>query len=257
MIDCLPLAASSHLPADVFVLNSLHPQDHELTNEKSLSCCRTSLPIYNLQIDYLQGLLQSRSIMASKWISKLSLSRPPSASLSSTWSRPPSASLSYSILACICISKLSRSWPPGASLCYTISASKCISKLGWSQPLSASLNPLDYGLHVTPLVLQVYFWDHTGSLNNPNMDRRSGITNCHSYFCNGSTIQISPPISDISIAQPSHELIDDRDLANCKWHVYHICIVNGRGISIVNGHSLSAGNLIPSCWTNHYPLMLQ
>jgi hypothetical protein len=35
-------------------------------------------------------------------------------------------------------------------------------------------------------VLQVYFWDYTGSLDNPNMDTRSGITNYHSDLCIGS-----------------------------------------------------------------------
>jgi len=39
---------------------------------------------------------------------------------------------------------------------------------------------------VIPLVLQVYFSDHTGSLNNPNLQIQSGITNCHSYFRVGS-----------------------------------------------------------------------
>jgi len=35
---------------------------------------------------------------------------------------------------------------------------------------------------VTPLVSRVYFSDHPGSLDNPNMDTRFGITNYHSDF---------------------------------------------------------------------------
>jgi len=45
--------------------------------------------------------------------------------------------------------------------------------------------------HSMPLLLPVYFWDHTGSLNNRNMDIRSKIMNCHSYVRIGSTFQIS------------------------------------------------------------------
>jgi len=67
----------SHLSADV-VLNSLHLHNYKLTNEYSLSCHRASL-----QIDRLQVLLQSRSIIACKCISKLAWSQPQSASLSS------------------------------------------------------------------------------------------------------------------------------------------------------------------------------
>ena len=116
--------------------------------------------------------LQTSSISASKCISQLPRSRPPSASLSSTCSRPPSASpnsLDYglqvhlwvhSIMASQCIAKLAPSRPRSASLSYSISASRCISKLARSRPPSASLsstrsrpanaspNSLDPGLQV-------------------------------------------------------------------------------------------------------------
>ena len=108
----------SHLSADV-VLNSLHSHNYKLTDELSLSCHRTSL-----QIDSLQVLLQSRSIIACKCISKLARSWLPTASSEFTRSRPPSASpnsLDYglqvsTILASKCISKLARLRPPSASL---------------------------------------------------------------------------------------------------------------------------------------------
>jgi len=111
----------SHLSADHVVLNPLHSHNHELTNELSPSSRRASLPIYRLQIDHLQVLLQSRSITASKCISKLARLRPPSVSPSS---------LDYGLQVC------------------TITASMCISKLARSQSPSVSLNSHDYGLQV-------------------------------------------------------------------------------------------------------------
>jgi len=113
--------------------------------------------------DRLQVLVQSRSITASKCISKLARSRPPTVS---------PASLDYglqvrTIMASKCISKLARSRPPGASLSspdvgiqlhlqtgaimaskfiseFTITASKCISKLARSRPPSSH----DHGLQL-------------------------------------------------------------------------------------------------------------
>ena len=118
----------SQLSVDHVVLNSLHSHDYKLTNGSSLSFRCTSLLIYRLQINLLQ-VLQSRSIMACKYISKLARSRPPSVSLR-----------------------------------YTISASKCISVLHnlglqvhlWvtqSRPPSASPNSLNHGLQVHSLSL--------------------------------------------------------------------------------------------------------
>jgi len=121
----------------------------------------------------------------------------------------------------------------------------------------ASLTCIGSSISLTPLVLKVHFWDYTGSLDNPNMDIRSRFTNYHSYFRNRSTFQISSPISHISITRPSHQWINDSDLANREWDMYHLWIDNGCKISIVNGHSSSAGNLIPSRRTNDYPLMLR
>ena len=70
----------SHLSADHVLLNFLHSHNYKLTNEYSLSSHHTSLPNYRLQIDHLQVLLQSRSIMASKCISRLHRSQPTSVS---------------------------------------------------------------------------------------------------------------------------------------------------------------------------------
>jgi len=93
--------------------------------------------------------------MASKCISKLARSQPPSVSLNS---------LNYclqvrSITASKCISKLAGLRPPSASpnlLDYSLrtrldSASKCISKLARSRPPSISPNSLDYGLQVSTI----------------------------------------------------------------------------------------------------------
>ena len=107
-------------------------------------------------IDRLQVLVQSRSITASKSISKLARSRPPSAS---------PISLQYGlqarmIMASKCMSKLAPSLPQSASpssldhilqvyqLTCSITPSNCISKLARSQPPSVCRNSLDYGLQV-------------------------------------------------------------------------------------------------------------
>jgi len=58
---------------------------------------------------------------------------------------------------------------------------------------------------VTPLVLQVYFWDHTGSLDNPNMDTWSGTTHYHSDLRNATTVQNGSPINHISITRPLYQ----------------------------------------------------
>jgi len=103
----------SHPSADHVVLNSLHSHNYKLTNELSLSLRRASLPNYRLQIDRLLVLLQSRSIMFSMCISKLTRSQPPSVSLNCH---------DYGLQVRI------------------ITASKCISKLTWSRLPKASPN---------------------------------------------------------------------------------------------------------------------
>jgi len=95
-----------HIPADPVVLNCVHSHNCELTNEWSLSSRHTSLPNYHPQIDSLQILLQPRSIMASKWISKFALSRPPSASLNLLKQCLQVYLRTISITASKCISKL-------------------------------------------------------------------------------------------------------------------------------------------------------
>jgi len=56
-----------------------------------------------------------------------------------------------------------------------------------------------------PLVLQVYFQDHKGSLDNPNMDTQSQLMKYHSDFLIGSTFRICSPIGNISITLHSYE----------------------------------------------------
>jgi len=72
-------------------------------------------PIDCLQIDHLQVLLQSRSIIACKCISKLARLQPQSASLTSLDLGLQVHLQTQSITASKCISKLARSRPPSAS----------------------------------------------------------------------------------------------------------------------------------------------
>ena len=58
---------------------------------------------------------------------------------------------------------------------------------------------------VKPLVLQVYFRDHSGSLDNPNVDAYSDIMNYHTDFPIGSTFRICSPIGTISIPLPRYQ----------------------------------------------------
>jgi len=117
----IPRSTVSHsqpvpqLSADHVFLNSLNSHNYKLTNEYSLRSLRASLPNYCLQIDCLLVLLESRSIMASKCISKLARSQPLGVSLFSH--------------------------DHGLHVC-TITAAKCISTLAWSR----SPNSLHRGL---------------------------------------------------------------------------------------------------------------
>jgi len=109
-------------------------------------------------IDRLQVLVQTRLITASKFISKLARSRPPSVSPDSIDHGLQVHLWVHSISASQCISKLARSWPPSASLNYLhlglpvhlqtrlITASKCISKLARSGAPSVSPDSLNYSL---------------------------------------------------------------------------------------------------------------
>jgi len=118
-------------------------------------------PTDRLQIDHLQVLLQSRSIIACyKCISKLARSRPPSASPNSLDHGLQVQLSVHSITASKCISKLARSRHPSAALSSLdlglqvhlqtpwIMASKCSSQFTRSWPPSASPNSLDHGLQV-------------------------------------------------------------------------------------------------------------
>jgi len=84
-------------------------------------------------IDRLQVLVQSRSITASKCISNL------------TWSWPPS---SHNHGLQVHISKLAQSQPPVHLQARSCTVSNCISKLAWLRPPSASPNSLDQGVQV-------------------------------------------------------------------------------------------------------------
>jgi hypothetical protein len=109
----------SHLSADV-VLNSLHSLNYKLTDEKSLSCHRASH-----QIDRLQVLLPSHSIIAWKCITKLAQSQPESASLNSL-------NLGFQLHLQTRL----------------IMASECISEFSHTRSPIAFRNSLDHGLKV-------------------------------------------------------------------------------------------------------------
>ena len=93
----------------------------------------------------LQVHLPTRSMTASNCISNLAQLRPPR-----LHDYGPQEHLqTRSITA----SKFTQSWPPSAYLqTHSITASRCMSKLGRSQPPSLSLNSLDYGLEVRPIM---------------------------------------------------------------------------------------------------------
>jgi len=160
----------SHLSADV-VLDSLHSHNCKLTNEQSLSCCRASL-----QIERLQVLLQSPSIIACKCISKLARSQPQSApphSINHCLQAHHLSSLDlglqvYLQTRSITASKFARSWPPSVSPnsldpglqkhlpssldlgleVYLQTRSMTVCKFARSWPPSASANSVNPGLHV-------------------------------------------------------------------------------------------------------------
>jgi len=69
---------------------------------------------------------------------------------------------------------------------------------------------------VTPLVLQVYFRDHKGLLDNPNMDAQSELMNYHSDFLIGLTFRICSPIGNVVITLPSHQSNNNSDRAERK-----------------------------------------
>jgi len=130
----------SQLLADHVVLDSLHSDNSECTNESSLSSRRASLPNYHLQIDRLLVLPQSLSIMASKCISKLAQSQPPSVSLNSH----DDGLQEHLQTRLTMVSKLAQSRTPGVSpnsLHYGLGVhlQTClvtVSNLAWSQPQS-------------------------------------------------------------------------------------------------------------------------
>ena len=69
---------------------------------------------------------------------------------------------------------------------------------------------------VMPLVLQVYFRGHQGSLNNPSMDTQSELMNCHSDYLIGSNFLICSPIGNIFITLPWYEETNKSDQAERK-----------------------------------------
>jgi len=71
-------------------------------------------------------------------------------------------------------------------------------------------------MNVTPLVLQVYFRNHSGSLDNPNIDTQSEIMYYHSDFLIGSIFQIGSPIEKSPSPNLRINKINDCDQAKGK-----------------------------------------
>jgi len=152
----------------------------QLSDEDSLSTWRASHR--SPQINHLQVLLQSRSIIACyKSIRKLARSRPRSVSLSSL--------------------------NPGLQLhpqTRSITASKCISEFTRPRPLSASPNSLDHGL-------PVHLWVHWIAVSNcicklarsrPPSASVSSLSLCLSVHLQTRSITASLCIAELTPSRP-------------------------------------------------------
>jgi len=115
----------SHLLADHVVHDSLHSHIYKLTKEYRLSSHCPSLLNYLLQIERLQGLLQSRLMMACRCISNLAQSQP---------------------------SNVSRNLQNYILQFRMTMVSKCISKLAWSQHTSVSPISFNSGLQTSSIM---------------------------------------------------------------------------------------------------------
>lgn len=85
-----------------------------------------------------------------------------------------------------------------------------------------------------PLVLQVYFWDHTRPLKNPNKDTQSQHIKYHSDVLIRSIFRICSPNGHIVITLPPYQLTNSSDRAECKYDVYNPEVGSGGRIAIVN-----------------------
>jgi len=163
-IDCLLLPASfSSLSWYGCTELSTFPQlrvDQSIESQLPLA----SLPIYHLQIDLLQPLLQSHSIIACKCSSKLARSQPQSASLSSLNDGVQVHLKTRSIIACKCISKLTWWWPQSVYLNSLDRHLQAPVELLSSTACSQSrLNLLAHGLQVNLCGAMVGVWRCRGN----------------------------------------------------------------------------------------------
>ena len=69
------------------------------------------------------------------------------------------------------------------------------------------------GGSVMPLVLQIYFRDHSRSLDDPNLNTQFTIMSYHSDILIGSTFRICSPIGNISITLLSYQSINGSNQA--------------------------------------------
>jgi len=163
-IDCLPLPGSPwSLGRPCCTQFSTFPQlrvNHWIESQLPLHLPpklppRDWPPPSTLPISLDHGLqvhLDTRSIRASKCISKLARLRTPSVSLNSHYhdlqDRTITASKCISKLACLQPSSASQNSLDYGLQVRMITASKCIFKLAWLRPPSVSPNSLDHGLEV-------------------------------------------------------------------------------------------------------------
>jgi hypothetical protein len=152
-----------HLSADHAELISLPSHNYEVTNESILSSHRPSLPNYRLQIDHLQVLRTSRSIIASESIYQLAGSQCQSKSLSQLNPDFQVHVQSRAITATQCNSEFTQSLCPIASQnsldhCLqvhfqpgSITASKSISEFTRSQFSAVCPNSVD-------LIVTAHLW---------------------------------------------------------------------------------------------------
>jgi hypothetical protein len=142
----LPACSPWELKGDV---TSSHSQCCELTTTWILSHHPANLLLTDSKSFSNLGL-----IMASKWIPKLTWSRPPSASLSHTIAASKMHLQPRPITASKCISDYHNFSLQAHLQTHLIMASKCITEFTWSYPPNVAQNSLDHGI-------QLYLWVHS------------------------------------------------------------------------------------------------
>jgi len=106
---------------------------------------------------------------------------------------------------------------------------------------------------VMPLVIQVYFWNHSGSLNDPNEDTWSEIMNYHSDCHLGSTFGIShllfiSPFPNLCINDPWWQLSQS---SNKMCIIFGLAMIVGSLFSMVTPHQQESLFMVVNQMTIH------